>query len=177
MPYKDINNNPISPAQNPYIGAGSAASVADQDNRVYIIHTKAIKTLLEGVRRSLQFNRSIRLFFVGDYGYGKTTHLNLIAKEVRTFNGICIPIQFQRLPIRTSNDPEEDLFRLQGAILAKISSVLNDERLVSKEDSKKILDAMPCVDGIEAIYEIFNRTNKPKILLIFESKRAPHIMK
>lgn len=168
MPYKDINNNPISPAQNPYIGAGSAASVADQNNQVYIVHTRAIKTVLEGVRRSLQFNRSIRLFFVGDYGYGKTTHLNLIAKEVRILNGICIPIQFQRLPLRTSNDAEEDLLRLQGAILAKISSVLNDERLVSKEDTRKILDEKSYVDIIEAIYEILNKTNKTKILLIFD---------
>ncbi len=168
MPYKDINNNPISPAQNPYIGAGSAASVAEQDNRIYIVHTRAIKTVLDGVRRSLEFNRSIRLFFVGDYGYGKTTHLNLIAKEVRTFNGICIPIQFQRLPLKTSNNPEEDLLRLQGAILAKISAVLDKERLVSKEDTQKILQESAYVDLIEAIYEMLNKTHQTKILLIFD---------
>jgi hypothetical protein len=168
MPYRDINNNPISPAQNPYIGAGSAASVADQDTRVYIVHTRAIKTVLEGVRRSLQFNRSIRLFFVGDYGYGKTTHLNLIAKEVRTLNGICIPVQFQRLPLRTSNDPEEDLLRLQGAILAKISSVLDKEGLVSREDTRKILDESSYVDLIEGIYEMLNKTHQTKLLLIFD---------
>ncbi len=168
MGYKDINNTPLSPAQNPYIGAGSAASVADQDNRVYIVHTKAIKSILEGVRRSLQFNRSIRLFFVGDYGYGKTTHLNLIAKEVQTLNGICIPIQFQRLPLKTSNDPEEDLLKLQGAILAKISAVLDKEGLVSKEDTQKILQESAYVDLIEAIYEMLNKTHKTKILLIFD---------
>lgn len=168
MPYKDINNNPISPAQNPYIGAGAAASVADEDNPVHIVHTRAIKNLLEGVRRSLQFNRSIRLFFVGDYGYGKTTQMNLVAKEVRGNNGICIPIQFQRLPLRTSNDPEEDLLRLQGAIVAKISSVLDKERLVGKEDARKILEESYYVDIVEGIYELLNKTHKTKILLIFD---------
>jgi hypothetical protein len=169
MPYQDINRNRISPAQNPYMGAGSAASVADeQDNRVCIVQTRSIKSLLTGVRRTLDLNRSIRLFFVGDYGYGKTTHLNLVVKEVRSQNGICIPIQFQRLPLKTSNDPEEDLLRLQGAILAKISSVLDKERLVSKEDTKKILDESSYVDLIEAIYEMLNKTHKTKILLTFD---------
>ena len=81
MPYQDVNGNLIAPAQNPYVISGAAASVVSQEYSSKLVHTKFINDLLDEVKQSIKIRRPIKLFLVGEYGYGKTTLLNLIAKE------------------------------------------------------------------------------------------------
>jgi len=47
MPYKDIHNNPIPPARNPYVSSGSAMSVVDQvdQNSASLISPEIIELL------------------------------------------------------------------------------------------------------------------------------------
>lgn len=169
MPYKNIKNRPISPAENPYVGSGSASSVAGQDYPFRIVHTRAIVDLLENVRRLLKLKRSIRLFFVGDYGYGKTTQLNLVGLEVHNVNGVYIPLRFQEIVslIRSSGEPDEDLWRLQGAILRKMYRVLVKEGLLTQEDAN-LFDQMEYIDLLDCFFELLNKAQKSNILLVFD---------
>jgi hypothetical protein len=169
MPYTDINGRIISPAENPYVGSGSACSVAGQRYDFPIVQTSFVTQLLSDVKRSVQLRRAIRLFFVGDYGYGKTTQLNLVSKEIIDACGICIPIRLQEIVsfIRTSDEPGEDLIKLHGAILQKISRLLISQGLLTEDDCK-ILESLEYLDLFEGISQLLSRTQKKNILLIFD---------
>ncbi len=169
MPYKDINNRLIAPAENPYVGSGSASSVASQDYSFAIVPTKAIVDLLEDVRRSIKLKRSIRLFFVGDYGYGKTTQLNLVGQEVRNANGVYLALRFQEIVslIGSSSEPGEDLLKLQGAILQKMYRLLVKEGLLTQEDAS-LFERMEYIDLHDCFFEMLNKAQKANILLVFD---------
>lgn len=170
MPYQDINKNPLPPARNPYVSSGSAMSVVDRNYAFpAVVHTKFINDLLDDVKQSLKLNRPIKLFFVGDYGYGKTTLLNLIAREFRDRNGLCIPIKFQELvtPVAASSPPDKHFESLLGAILTKMYNVLAREGVLTKQDAV-LFDQIEYVDLFDGFYEMLNRAQRHNILLAFD---------
>lgn len=169
MSYKDINNRLLAPAENPYVGSGSASSVAGQDYSFPIVNTRAIVDLLDNVRRSLKLKRAIRLFFIGDYGYGKTTYLNLVGKEVENINGVYVALRFQEIVslIRRTDNPHENLERLQAAILQKMYRVMVKKGLLTQQDSI-LFEQMQLIDLLDCFFEILNKTQKSNILLVFD---------
>lgn len=138
MPYQDVNGKSIADAQNPYVVSGAAASVVNQEYTSKLVRTKFINDLLDEVQQSIKIRRPIKLFFVGEYGYGKTTLLNLIAQEFNHNNGVCVPIKFQEIvtPVAASSQPEKHFESLLGAILLKLYNVLLQEGLLTQSDKK-----------------------------------------
>lgn len=107
-----------------------------QDDTSKLVRTKFINNLLDEVKQSIKIRRPIKLFFVGEYGYGKTTLLNLIAKEFNDNGGVCVPIKFQEIvtPIAASSQQDKHFESLLGAILLKLYNVLLHEGLLTKSD-------------------------------------------
>ncbi|GAA6621961.1 hypothetical protein [Scytonema sp. NUACC26] len=173
MPYKDIHNNPIPPARNPYVSSGSAMSVVDQNFTSSIVRTKFIDELLEDVKRSLKLRSPIKLFFVGDYGYGKTTLLNLIAQEFRNQNGICIPIKFQEIvtPVAASSQPDRHFESLLGAILRKMYNFLVREGVLTKQDAV-LFEQIEYIDLFDGFFKMLERAQKYNILIAFDEVEA-----
>lgn len=173
MPYQDVNGNPIAPAQNPYVVSGSAASVVNQEYTSRLVHTKFINDLLDEVKQSIKIRRPIKLFFVGEYGYGKTTLLNLIAQEFKNNDGVCVPIKFQEIvtPVAALSKPEKHFESLLGAILLKVYNVLLQEGLLTKSD-RVLFEETEIINLFEAFFELFKRTQKYCILLAFDEVEA-----
>ncbi|HEY9694180.1 MAG TPA: ATP-binding protein [Oculatellaceae cyanobacterium] len=173
MPYQDINGNFIAPAQNPYVVSGSAASVISQEYTSKLVHTKFINDLLDEVKQSIKIRRPIKLFFVGEYGYGKTTLLNLIAKEFNDSNGICVPIKFQEIvtPVAAASQPDKHFESLLGAILLRLYNFLLSEGLLTKSD-KVLFEETEFIDLFEIFFEFLKRTQKYHILIAFDEVEA-----
>ena len=169
MSYQDVKGNLVPPALNPYVASGSAMSVLEQNYEFTIVHTKFITNLLEEVRQSLNIKRPIKLFFVGDYGYGKTTLLNLIAKEFHDRKGICIPIKFSEIvtPIAASSQPDKHFESLLGAIFTKMYNVLIREGCLTKQ-YEVLFEKIEFIDLFEVFLEMLNRTQKQNILIAFD---------
>lgn len=173
MPYQDVNGNPIAPAQNPYVISGAAASVVSQEYTSRLVRTQFINDLLDEVKQSLKIRRPIKLFFVGEYGYGKTTLLNLIAKEFNDNDGVCVPIKFQEIvtPVAASSHPDKHFEGLLGAILLKLYNVLLRESLLTKSD-RKLFEEMELLDLFDAFFELLKRTQKYYVLIAFDEVEA-----
>lgn len=173
MPYQDINGKSIAPAQNPYVVSGSAASVISQEYTSQLVHTKFINDLLDEVKQSIKIRRPIKLFFVGEYGYGKTTLLNLIAKEFNDNNGICVPIKFQEIvtPVAAASQRDKHFESLLGAILLKLYNVLLSEGLLTKSD-KVLFEETEFIDLFEIFFELLKHTQKYYILIAFDEVEA-----
>lgn len=173
MPYQDVNGNLIAPAQNPYVISGAAASVVSQEYSSKLVHTKFINDLLDEVKQSIKIRRPIKLFFVGEYGYGKTTLLNLIAKEFEDNGGVCVSIKFQELltPVAASSQPDKHFESLLGAIILKIYNTLVKKGLLTKSD-RKIFEETEFIDIFDTFFELFQRTQKIHILIAFDEVEA-----
>ncbi|MEH1768409.1 ATP-binding protein [Nostoc sp.] len=173
MPYQDVNAKSIAPAQNPYVVSGSAASVVSQDDTSKLVRTKFINNLLDEVKQSIKIRRPIKLFFVGEYGYGKTTLLNLIAKEFNDNGGVCVPIKFQEIvtPIAASSQPDKHFESLLGAILLKLYNVLLHEGLLTKSD-KVLFEETELINLFEIFFELLKRTQKYYVLIAFDEVEA-----
>ncbi|MDZ7995670.1 MAG: hypothetical protein RM022_022355 [Nostoc sp. EfeVER01] len=169
MSYQNVKGKLIEPALNPYVASGSAMSVLEQNYDFTIVHTKFINNLLEEVRQSLKIKRTIKLFFVGDYGYGKTTLLNLIAKEFRETTGICIPIKFSEIvtPVAASSHPDKHFESLLGAILTKMYNVLVQEGYLTKQD-EGLFKEIELIDLFDVFFKMLERTQKQNILIAFD---------
>jgi energy-coupling factor transporter ATP-binding protein EcfA2 len=173
MPYQDVNGKPIAPAQNPYVISGAAASVVSQEYTSRLVRTKFINDLLDEVKQSLKIRRPIKFFLVGEYGYGKTTLLNLIAKEFNDNDGVCVPIKFQEIvtPVAASSHPDKHFEGLLGAILLKLYNVLLREGLLTKSD-RKLFEEIELLDLFDAFFELLKRTQKYYILIAFDEVEA-----
>jgi hypothetical protein len=173
MPYQDVNNKSIAPAQNPYVISGSAASVLSQKYTSILVRTKFINNLLDEVKQSIKIRRHIKLFFVGEYGYGKTTLLNLIAKEFNDNDGVCIPIKFQEIvtPIAASSEPDKHFESLLGAILLKLYNVLLNEGLLTKSD-KVLFEETELINLFDIFFKFLERTQKYYVLIAFDEVEA-----
>lgn len=64
MGYKDSNNRPLSPQQNPYAAFGSASAVAGQDIRHPIAEIDSIANLIERVKYILDYQTEPIRFFL-----------------------------------------------------------------------------------------------------------------
>ncbi|NEP57250.1 MAG: ATP-binding protein [Symploca sp. SIO2G7] len=173
MPYQDVNENLIAPAQNPYVVSGAAASVVNQEYISRLVRTRFIKNLLDEVKQSIRIRRPIKLFFVGEYGYGKTTLLNLIAKEFNNVDGVCVPIKFQEIvtPVAASSQPDKHFESLLGAILLKIYNVLLEKGLLTKSD-RVLFQETELINLFDAFFELLRRTQKVHILIAFDEVEA-----
>lgn len=173
MPYQDVNGKSIADAQNPYVVSGAAASVVNQEYTSKLVRTKFINDLLDEVQQSIKIRRPIKLFFVGEYGYGKTTLLNLIAQEFNHNNGVCVPIKFQEIvtPVAASSQPEKHFESLLGAILLKLYNVLLQEGLLTQSD-KKIFEETEYINLFDVFFELLKRTQKVYILIAFDEVEA-----
>jgi Cdc6-like AAA superfamily ATPase len=173
MPYQDVNAKSIAPAQNPYVVSGSAASVVSQDDTSKLVRTKFINNLLDEVKQSIKIRRPIKLFFVGEYGYGKTTLLNLIAKEFNDNGGVCVPIKFQEIvtPVAASSQQDKHFESLLGAILLKLYNVLLHEGLLTKSD-KVLFEETELINLFEIFFELLKRTQKYYVLIAFDEVEA-----
>ena len=173
MPYQNINGNLIAPAQNPYVISGAAASVISQEYSSRLVHTKFIKDLLGEVKQSIKIRRPIKLFLVGEYGYGKTTLLNLVAKEFNDNDGVCVPIKFQEIvtQVAASSQPDKHFESLLGAILLKLYNILLEKGLLNKSD-RKLFEETEVIDLFDAFFEILKRTQKYYILIAFDEVEA-----
>jgi hypothetical protein len=173
MPYQDVKKNLIEPARNPYNSSGSAMSILSDGNVPAIVHTEFIKELLEEVKGSLRRGTPIKLFLVGQYGYGKTTSLNLIAEEFRAKQGICVPVKFQEIvtPVAASTHPDNYFESVLGAILTKMYHALVKEGLLTKQDAV-IFDEIEYIDIFDGIFKMLERTHKHNILIAFDELEA-----
>lgn len=173
MPYIDVNGNVLAPAQNPYVISGAAASVISQDYAPKLVHTRFINDLLDEVKQSIKIRRPIKLFFVGDYGYGKTTLLNLIAREFDKSDGVCIPIKFQEIvtPVASSSQHDKHFESLLGAILLKIYNILLQKGLLTQSD-KNLFKETELINLFDTFYELLRRTQKYYILIAFDEVEA-----
>ncbi|AFY83978.1 P-loop NTPase fold protein [Oscillatoria acuminata] len=173
MPYQDVNGNLIAAAQNPYVSSGAAASVVSQEYSSRLVHTKFINDLLDEVKQSIKIRRPIKLFLVGEYGYGKTTLLNLIAKEFNDNDGVCIPIKFQEIvtPVAASSQPDKHFESLLGAILLKLYNILVEKGLLTKSD-RKLFNETEFIDIFDTFFELLKRTQKIYILIAFDEVEA-----
>ena len=170
MSYKDVNGRNIAPSLNPYVNSGAASSVAGESYPFHIVKTDTIATLIQDVQRTLNTNKSIRIFFVGDIGYGKTTQINLIADEFAKINGMCLPIKFQELValIPRAGEPDEILERLHGAILEKIAKLMIDQGVIVKEDYIRVAESAEYIDYFEVLFKLLLSSQKAYILIIFD---------
>lgn len=173
MPYQDVNGNLIAPAQNPYIISGAAASVISQEYSSRLVHTKFINDLLGEVKQSIKIRRPIKLFFVGEYGYGKTTLLNLVAKEFNDNDGVCVPIKFQEIvtQVAASSQPDKHFESLLGAILLKLYNILLKKGVLTKSD-RQLFEETEMIDLFDAFFELLKRTQKYYILVAFDEVEA-----
>jgi len=174
MPYQDVKKNRIEPARNPYNASGSAMSIVVNDGKVpAIVRTQFINELLDEVKRSLRIGTPIKLFLVGEYGYGKTTLLNCIAEEFRNKQGICIPVKFQEIvtPVAASTNPDKHFESVIGAILTKMYNALVKEGLLTKQDAV-IFEEIEYIDIYDGIFKMLERTHKHNILIAFDELEA-----
>lgn len=173
MPYQDVNGTVLAPAQNPYVISGAAASVISQDYTPQLVYTRFINNLLDEVKQSIKIRRPIKLFFVGEYGYGKTTLLNLIAREFENSNGVCIPIKFQEIvtPVASSSQVDKHFESLLGAILLKIYNILRKKGILTQSD-KILFEETEFINLFDTFYELLNRTQKSPILIAFDEVEA-----
>jgi hypothetical protein len=173
MPYQDVNGNSIAPAQNSYVSSGAAASVVSQKDSFRLVHTKFINNLLGEVKQSIKIRRPIKLFFVGEYGYGKTTLLNLIAKEFEDNEGVCVSIKFQELltPVAASSQPDKHFESLLGAIILKMYNTLVKKGLLTRSD-RKLFEETEFIDIFDTFFELLQRTQKIHILIAFDEVEA-----
>ncbi|MBE9222602.1 ATP-binding protein [Cyanobacterium stanieri LEGE 03274] len=173
MPYQDVNGNEISSAQNPYVISGAAASVIDQKDNSKLVYTQFIKDLLAEVKQSIKIRRPINLFLVGEYGYGKTTLLNLIAQEFDNTSGVCISIKFQEIvtPVAASSTPDKHFESLLGAILLKIYDDLVKKGLLTKSD-RILFEETEFINLFDTFFELLKRTQKYHILIAFDEVEA-----
>lgn len=174
MGYKDSNNRPLSPQQNPYAAFGSASAVAGQDIRHPIAEIDSIANLIERVKYILDYQTEpIRFFFAGDYGAGKSARLNIIRQKVitRYDNSVCIPIKFQEVvdQINLSTSPNlNEIQKLYGIIIDHIMNSLIAQNALNKEECKDLLKNATVTQYLDLIIELFQATNKKNILLIFD---------
>ena len=173
MPYQDVNGDSLSPAQNPYTVSGDAASIISKDYSPKLVYTKFIKDILNEVEQSLKIRNPMNLFLVGEYGYGKTTLLHLIAQKFNQRDGICIPIKFQEIvtPVAASSQPDQQFESLLGAILLKIYDCLVKEGVLSKSDRALFKDT-ELINLFDAFFELLKRTDKMYILIAFDEVEA-----
>ncbi|WP_254566470.1 ATP-binding protein [Oscillatoria sp. HE19RPO] len=173
MPYQDVNGNLIAPAQNPYVSSGAAASVVSPEYSSRLVHTKFINDLLREVKQSIKIRRPIKLFFVGEYGYGKTTLLNLIAKEFEDNGGVCVSIKFQELltPVAASSQPDKHFESLLGAIILKMYNTLVKKGLLTRSD-RKLFEETEFIDIFDTFFELLQHTQKIHILIAFDEVEA-----
>lgn len=174
MPYQDVKKNLIEPARNPYNASGSAMSIVVNDGKVpAIVCTRFVNEIIEEVKRSLRIGTPIKLFLVGEYGYGKTTLLNCIAEEFRNKQGICVPVKFQEIvmPVAASSHPDKHFESVIGAILTKMYNVLVKEGLLTKQDAV-IFDEIEYIDIYDGIFKMLEKTHKHNILIAFDELEA-----
>ena len=174
MPYQNVKGNSIAPAQNPYVVSGAAASVvSNQEYISKLVYTRFINNLLDEVKQSIKIQRPIKLFFVGEYGYGKTTLLNLIAQEFNNVDGVCVPIKFQEIvtPVAASSQPDKHFESLLGAILLKTYNVLLEKGLLTKSD-RVLFQETELINLFDAFFELLKRTQKLHILIAFDEVEA-----
>jgi hypothetical protein len=173
MSYTDINGRPLSPAQNPYAAKGSASSVAGYELFHPIVERGTVSDLLKTVRYSIQYKTEpIRFFFVGDYGSGKTTRLNLVRREVLLAErSLCIPIRFQEVAnqISISGDPNKsELTKFQGMVLDNIRRSLISQGALTKDECWSLIKQADKPELIDLIVRMLAATSKSHILLIFD---------
>ncbi|MEG5235517.1 hypothetical protein [Microcoleus sp. AT9b-C3] len=173
MAYTDINGGLLSPAQNPYAAKGSASSVAGYELFHPIVERGTVSDLLKTVRYSIKYKTEpIRFFFVGDYGSGKTTRLNLVRREVlQAERSLCIPIRFQEVAnqISMSGDPNKsEITNFYGMVLDNIRRSLISQRALSREECLTLIKQADKPEFIDLIMRMFAATTRSHILLIFD---------
>jgi hypothetical protein len=173
MAYTNINGGLLSPAQNPYAAKGSASSVAGYELFHPIVERGTVSDLLKTVRYSIRYKTEpIRFFFVGDYGSGKTTRLNLVRREVLLAErSLCIPIRFQEVAnqISMSGDPNKsELTNFYGMVLDNIRRGLISQGALSREECLTLIKQADKPEFIDLIMRMFAATTKSHILLIFD---------
>lgn len=173
MSYTNITGRPLSPAQNPYAAKGSASSVAGEDFYHPIAEKGRVSDLLDSVKKSIRGETGpIRFFFVGDYGSGKTTRLNLVRREVvLAERSLCIPIRFQEVAHQiamSGNQNQSEIVKLYGMILNNIGKSLISQGALTKDEYLNLIKQADITQFIDVIVKIFAATNKSHILLIFD---------
>lgn len=173
MAYKNIRNKILSPAQNPYAASGSAISIAGQDFQHPIAEIETVTALLERVRRALQYETEpVRFFFVGEYGSGKSTRLNLVRREfLSASRSLCIPIKFQKIAnqIMLAGNPKlSPLVNLYGIILENIIDSLIEQKALNREESNDLKRQTTKPNLMDLICKLLRATNRDNILMIFD---------
>lgn len=165
MDYLDIKGRPVP--YNPYISSGNAASLADTDYKVEPVYTDFINSLITDVKQCIKNRIPIKWILIGEFGYGKTTLLNLISQEFDNSKAVCIPIKFQELvtPIAAiSSSPVNQFGNLLGAILLKISDILK----LSDTDKESVFKRYELINIFDAFSQLLAYANNNNILITFD---------
>ncbi|MEP0921211.1 hypothetical protein NDA02_05385 [Leptolyngbya sp. ST-U4] len=149
--------------QNPYIRSGDAASSIGQEGLSKIIFTESMQNLQSDVRYAISSGQSLRLLFIGEFGAGKTTRMNIVQREIESSGGLCINIEFARLRslIERSTDPQEQLDNVIGVILDKIAETLGI-------DFNVVYGDRTLMSYYRTIMDMFAKARKELILLTFD---------
>lgn len=167
MPFLHPDKSRVSKYKNPY--ESYPTSVIGKSSNSQIVQTNSVNRFIEEINGYLDYNKPLRLFFVGVFGSGKSFYLNLVGSQVKDRRGIFLPIKFHKQKFFPVNDQTENFKMVLTSIIQEIGNKLIEMEEISQKDFNDIVERYPLTDIDNSIIQLLKKaTNSNRVLLAFD---------